>query len=332
MNVKRWISSWGEDYDRSSHTACAVVMLERSFLEQENQALVRLDQEVATLAQAIADALDGDALHLRTPTLVNGCSAGEVGSALTLLFEGALGNAGTTLVKTLDAPALEILVSPVEREVRAALSVIDDETGNRKGAGTLRLDQALFTVDDLGSRKCAYDQSLGLVNGQRPGEHELRVELSLGTQETVFCHGATVSPSITVSREAYAQVYSLDASGQGYLVWPLEAAWRRLDPRGSLKLDTLRVAYADAMEDERLLVVATEDPESSVSSQWQAPCAISSSMAAPAFGPGAAVHAASFQVRAPGTGLCVDEQIPSSTINADSLPRCGTGSGQRRSP
>ena len=100
--------------------------------------------------------------------------------------------------------------------------------------------------------QCVGSARLGLDGrGQRRGE--VNLDMKVPTRGGGLCVGQPVEPVLTVDRAAKVHVYSVDASGAAYHIWPIEGADR---VEGSIDLGQSWAVPGSNGNDETLVAIA----------------------------------------------------------------------------
>lgn len=308
LGLQRHLEGWKTPhYNPHTLKACAHVGVHRKYIDDLEGEQAQLERDVAKLAARIADKTSGRLITLAPPVwATSGCSAGEVGLALTSTLRNDLGTHGLRLTEEGDrstkAVAVRIKLTPRTPDV--VLSADLREPGK---PGLLPLEgfdfaQDLFvTTEEQGD--CRWDSDLGLVDGQRlgTGGHEVRV--TLGTTSAQFCEGEQIEPRVQVNRPSVVKVYSIARDGEALLVWPPPGQDGRVDDVASL--GEMNLVLLEGKGDEKLLAIAVPTGGSHGPAEgWTGFCKLGAAISAAHYPSGAAIGTSTYTVQPEGQGSC----------------------------
>lgn len=299
---RRAIVAYGAGaFDKKSRSACASVAVEVTVLDSMEADLGRLDDAWSGLAWTVRQQAADAPLRIEPPVwAASGCTAGEVGAHLGNMLEARLAGA-----KFADSAApgvarlrLKLTAAGERVQVAAALKNGSDWVGLQ--VPDLSFPRDLFRLREEEAGSCPADESLGLTDASRPGDGGLSIDLSAGGEGGLFCEGETVSPHLNLSGPARVRLYTVQADGQGFQVWPWSAADDRVfDPAYPPDLPFFTASRTWDGSDSRLIAVAFPD---------DAPladfCRLATPFDATALPATTAVDSVSFHVAAAGERLC----------------------------
>ncbi len=298
LAARRNIAPYGAGrFDRKRKSACASVVIEASHLNSIDADLAMLDDAVAGLAHALRQDAGNRPIAIDTPIwAASGCTAGEVGAHLVNLLEGKL--VGSTLAQ--DGARVRMNLSVAADRVQVAPALQQGQDWAPLPGLSFPLD--LFRLDPVEAGTCQDDASIGITEGHRAGSGGLEVDLGAGGEGGLLCEGEDVSPRVQLSGPARIRLYTLQADGQGFLVWP----WQPEDdliysPERPPALPDFTAVRTWDGGDTRLLVVASppaSDPVPATICRLDVPFSTDDLPAV------AALDTASFHVAAAGVRLC----------------------------
>jgi hypothetical protein len=284
------------------------VAIEKKLLDYQKNELDTLAKELDRLAMTVRTAAGSTPTQLLAPRWQDtGCPAGEVGAHLyTLLQQRLVG------VKLADADG------PLEggRQLRLDLSTAGDQVAvaalaKSAGEGTwtpvgvpISFAADLFQLQPDDARTCPVEDDLHLPGGQRPGAAGLEVQLFMAGQGGLFCDGEQATPRIELSAPARLRLYTLQADGQGFQVWP----WRAEDdkvysPAAPPQLPPFTATRSFDGTDSRLVVAAFPADSDALAPatfcRLAAPLDVSTLT-------GAAIDSVAYHVAAAGERLCLE--------------------------
>jgi hypothetical protein len=288
-------------HDRQKKTGCASVALDQAFLNPEAAALEALEETLAQLGAAVR--AEADAVYLQAPTWADtGCPAGELGGHLLNLLVPEL--AGVTLV---DAPSgaarvrLTLSAAGDRVALAAALRLPGAEGWTAVSPHGASFPATLFQLDERDRRSCAPAAEVGLAGEQRQGD-ALAIQLDLDLPGGLLCAGEAAAPAVSVSAPARVRLYSVQADGAAFRVWPWDPADDRVySPQDPPRLPPFTALHGLA-GDERLVAVAL--PPEVPLDPVQGLCALAAPFDAGALPPEAALHTVTYHVAPAGRWIC----------------------------
>lgn len=254
-----YITEWQTPgvYDEKTRRACATAVVELRLLNPDRQ---RADAEanIAKLGDGLAKKLVAagvTAVRLTDPHRADGCALPEL-EPVRMWVRSRLGNAGIATLAD-DAPAeaaeLDLTASVAQGNVTLAGTVTLAD-GKQIGSDPVSFFASAYNVPASGAQ-CVGSARLGLDGrGQRRGE--VNLDMKVPTRGGGLCVGQPVEPVLTVDRAAKVHVYSVDASGAAYHIWPIEGADR---VEGSIDLGQSWAVPGSKGNDETLVAVAVPE-------------------------------------------------------------------------
>ena len=298
MWEKRGLGGW----------ACASVAIEEKLLNYQKNELDDLATELDQLAATVRSSVGATPLQLLTPRWQDtGCPAGEVGAHLFTLLQQRL--VSVRLLDTseplVDARQLRLDISTAGDQV--AVSALAKNAGEGTWTPTgapITFAADLFQLQPDDARTCPAEDDLQLPGGQRPGAAGLEVQLFMAGQAGLFCDGEQATPRIELSAPARLRLYTLQADGQGFQVWP----WRSEDdkvysPAEPAQLPPFTAARSFDGTDSRLVVAAF--PVDADDLAPAAFCRLGAPLDASTL-TGAAIDSVAYHVAAAGERLCLE--------------------------
>lgn len=299
------IFPYGEgSFQKKERSACASVAISNERLNSRERDLAQLEAATTAAGIAIADNLKGEPVRFEAPVWkATGCSGGELGAYLQAAIQAHLGS-----TPILDQSDIHSSANLVRVELSSGGGrILASSLVKRKGqAGWIAVEQGSLSLpDDLFPRpeRCVSEQSLDLVGGNRPGASGLRVSLNIGTGAAQLCEGEKIRPEIQVSQAARVRVYSVQADGVGYQIWPFlpqeDLTYGHEHPPEMPASETLRT-FDDS--DDRLVVAAWADGDPSIPPPGF--CRLKAPLRARDFPPGVALSTVAFHVARADALLC----------------------------
>ena len=291
--------------------ACASVAIEEALLNSEQHDLEQLDADLSALAEGLRGRLGGAPFQLLPPTWKStGCSAGEPGAHLHTLLMGKLAG---TLPADATTTAAQVRLELSVAGGQAAVAVSTRDPGafawTPLDLPALTFPADLFQLTPADARICPAEA--GLPAADQPGAGGLAVQLFAVGQGGLYCEGETVSPRIELSGPARLRLYSIEADGQGYRVWPHRAEDDRVyTPTDPPRLPTFTAMQAPDGGDSRL-VVAAFPPDTALDPA--AFCRLPAALDAASLPGSPALTSATFHVLPAGERLCLGRGDPSVT-------------------
>lgn len=304
------------EFDRRANSACASVAIHVDNLNSIEKDLEELDATLTGMAEVVKAAVAGAPVKPVEPTWASsGCAAGEDGAHLLNRLRQRM--VGVQVLDPADeAPGMKLLrlsLSSTSGRVGLSLAMRDPDspgwTQLDVGAPYFPADLFSLDPDELGS--CATHSALGLEGERRNGSGGLYVSLNVPPPAAggAYCEGERIAPKMALNQDALVRVYTVDADGQGYLVYSSlnrpEYAARPTDLSPPGKEWTMTVPPSG--HDSQLVIVAVP-PGSTFGSPEQTDnsmCRLTRPLHVSQFPPEAAVHVVSSQVLAADNPLCV---------------------------
>jgi hypothetical protein len=254
-----YITEWQAPgvYDEKTRRACATAVVELRLLNPDRQ---RADAEtsIARLGDSLAKKLvaaNVTAVRLTDPHRADGCALPEL-EPVRMWVRSRLGNAGLVTLADdapADAPELDLNASVSQGSVTLAGTVTLAD-GRQFAADPVSFFAAAYNVPANGA-SCVGSARLGLdKRGQRRGE--VNLDMKVPTRGGGLCVGQPVDPVLTVDRGAQVHVYSVDASGAAYHIWPIEGSDH---VEGSIDLGPSWAVPGAKGNDETLVAIAVKD-------------------------------------------------------------------------
>lgn len=254
-----YITEWQAPgvYDEKTRRACATAVVELRLLNPDRQ---RADAEasIAKLGDSLAKRLVAagvTAVRLTDPHRADGCALPEL-EPVRMWVRSRLGNAGIATVAdgaAADAAELDLNASVSQGNVTLAGTVTLGD-GRQIGADPVSFFASAYNVPANGAA-CVGSAKLGLdKRGQRRGE--VNLDMKVPTRGGGLCVGQPVEPVLTVDQAAKVHVYSVDASGAAYHIWPIEGADR---VEGSIDLGQSWAIPGAKGNDETLVAIAVKE-------------------------------------------------------------------------
>jgi hypothetical protein len=295
---KRGVSGW----------ACASVAIEEKLLNSQQHDLEALDGDLAGLAQALRNAAGAAPLQLLTPRWQDtGCPAGEVGAQLLVQLRQHLGGAQLVdpgqHVEGAQQLRLDLVVASERLSLAASARAIAEEAWTALDAPAVTFPSDLFRLEARDARSCPAEDELGLPGGDRPGAYGLEVQLFAAGPEGLFCAGEQLTPRVELSGPARVRVFTLQADGVGFAVWPHQPQDDRVyGPADPPALPPFTATRSFDGSDSRLLVAAFPEGGDAPPAGF---CRLAAPLQVDAL-EGAAVASATYHVAAAGERLCLD--------------------------
>jgi hypothetical protein len=254
-----YITEWQTPgvYDPATRRACATAVVELRLLNPDRQ---RADAEasVGRLGDALAKRLVAagvSSVRLADPHRADGCALPEL-EPVRMWVRSRLGAAGVVTLAddtTVSAAELDLSAAVTQGQVTLAGTVTLAD-GTQISAVPVGFLAAAYNVPPSGAA-CVGSKKLGLDGrGQRRGG--VNLDMKVATRGGGLCVGQPVNPVLTVDQPAHVHVYSVDAAGYAYHIWPLEGSDRI---EGSVDLGESWAIPGVRGDDETLVAIAVPD-------------------------------------------------------------------------
>jgi hypothetical protein len=288
--------------------ACASVAIEETVLNSQQRDLETLDAALADLAQAARAAAGAAPLQPMTPRWQDtGCPAGEVGSQLLVQLRGHLG--GVRLVdedQAVDVAQqlrMDIAIAGERLTMAASTRTTGEEAWTGLDAPAVTFPKDLFQVASSDAHTCAAESQIGLPGGERTGADGLQVQLFAAGTDGLFCDGEQLTPRVELSGPARIRIYTLQADGQGFVVWPWQPQDDRIySPAAPPSLPSFTATRSFDGSDSRLLVAAFPEGSGAPPAGF---CRLGDPLVVSKL-EGAAVASVAYHVAAAGERLCLE--------------------------
>ncbi len=311
--------------------ACASVAIEEKVLNSQQHELGALSDALAALANVVREAAGDQAVQLLPPRWQDtGCPAGEVGAHLLIQLRQHL--AGIALLDT-DQPTgearqvrLDIATAGGKVAVAAVSRVGDEGPWVGLDAPVVSFAADLFQLRPDDARTCPAEDDLALPGGERPGSGDLSVQLFMASPDGLFCDGEQATPRVELSAPARLRLFTVQADGQGFLVWPHQVADDRVySPAEAPTLPAFTATRSFDGTDSRLIVAAF--PADSSDLAPPAFCRLDEPLDVASL-TGAALASAAYHVAAAGERLCLER----GDVTVADTARAHAGSAIQRAP
>ncbi|MES2643921.1 MAG: hypothetical protein V4850_30815 [Myxococcota bacterium] len=292
-----YVTAWQTPgvYDEKARRACATAVVEMRLLNPDRQR-AEAEARVAALGDELAGKLAAakvTAVRLAAPARADGCVVPEL-EPLRMWVGSRLGRHGVSPLADDtpgEAPEIELVAVVTEREVTIAASATLTD-GTQLLAEPVTFPASAYNVPATGAR-CVPHADLGLdYRGRRAGA--VRLDLRVPTRGGALCVGQPVEPVLTVDQPAGVHVYSVDATGAAYHIWPLEGS-----DVVNYRLDLGRSYAVPNMDGEDETLVAVALPEADARGPIGGHigfCRVSGGLHKASFPPGATVVSSTWHV------------------------------------
>jgi len=303
-HVRDWgPGSWVPPKGGRPGSACAVVTIERTYMDQVESEYRVLDQDLTSLAGEIRDQLGAQPLVLDPPRWASGCNAGTVGAALVSELRRRLKD--VDLAKPGRRPAgaqlLRLTISPGAESVGVDATLGGVRADVETSLGGLRFAPDLFGIpaDEVG--ECASQASTGMAD--RTGRDGLRVDALFDAPDGLACEGSQVPMGLDTNRAARVWLFSVAPDGSALLAWPTPATAKTVE--GHHSIGSVDVVTYPGGGDEQLVAVALPPDQGWLQvDSWVGPCRVPGKLSSLGTPGAAAVGSASYTVVAAGDGDC----------------------------
>ena len=308
--VEQRIVPWLEG-EYEGRTACAAVAISSEYIDSFANDARQLEEDLTQLAGRITQRVPGQLLQISPPIWKQSGCVADVGGYIVgnLRNSIAANREGVTLVtpgeSSVDAIVLRTALAPGPSGVVLEVGVREPGSPGEVPIEGVRfpLDLLNVAVEDEG--QCFSEDAIGLTAGEKLGVDGLRVWVELDTLDGNLCEGERRSPHIRVNQAALVKLYSVDRSGNAWLIWPPPGA-PDTEVRDALELPEMRVLSMPELGDERLVAVATPvgaPGHLSRSAPWSGFCQ-AGTLGPGIYGSGVAIGSKTYTVLPAGTQGC----------------------------
>lgn len=290
---------------------CVTVHVPRAAVTRLEDEANALDAALATVAAEVR--AKAGARDIRLAIAWSNGNSVDFGDWMRNTVEANL--KGARLSEAWDPSALDVRITLAASGERVSARVVAD----RESLGGFGFPSDLFGVAAEGSGIAV--ARIGLPEGGRPGAGGLRVEVSSPVADGVACTGEVGEVVMRTDRPARVRLYSVDARGDAWLVWPLSAEVFPGAPRGSGPhgdvlgrvapdgaviggaLGVQMALFPSGTGDERFVAVAIP-PGASWPEPWEGYCHLPTPFDGSRYPAGSSVATATYSMRAAGSYEC----------------------------
>jgi hypothetical protein len=292
-----YITEWQTPgiYDKATRRACATAVVELRLLNPDRQrgdaetAISKLGDELAKKLVAAGQT----SVRLTDPHRSDGCALPEL-EPVRMWIRARLGNEGiATVADNAEAAAPELDLSAAVSQGHVTLAAtVTLADGKQIVATPIGFLAAAYNVPSS-SAACVGSARLGLDGrGQRTGA--VNLDMKVATRGGGLCAGQPIEPVVTVDQPGHLHVYSVDASGSAYHIWPIEGSDR---VEGSFDLGESWAVPSSKGDDETMVaVIVPEGVALGPLSKHQGFCRVSSPFGPSLYPPGATVVSQTWHV------------------------------------
>lgn len=307
--------------------ACVPMALPRDYVDHLERAGRDLDDQVRTLAAALAREARGRVVDVRPATRGESGAVSQVSDSIRSLLLGYLGP--TDGVRFLEDGRWVPNSVPLTIKLTAnKVEVIGTVRLDGVPLGGLRFPLDLFSLTPGETNAADTAASVSVGGEDRRGANGLSVYIAPPDPDGIACEGEVVELVVNTDRPARVRLYSVSADGTTYLMWPPDPRYAGGVPAGTgptgdqmvseLRLPgTTMIPSADGRDERMVLVAVPPGGSFGAAENWRGFCEVSGGFSEAALlPPGAAVSSVSFLVRpSEATGCVLTEAVESARVS-----------------